>query len=87
MRIRTTTEPGASPLSGHDENSIASITATTVTVTSLLPGGTAVQVYGGMRVSDHGLGADLASSATTTVTLSTLRHLATHGHVIDKVTL
>jgi hypothetical protein len=57
-----------------------------LSVTGLLPDGTTVQVYGGMRVT-NGIGADLAPNATTTVTPSTLRHLATPAHVTDEVTL
>lgn len=58
-----------------------------LSVTGLLPGGATVQIYGGMRVTDHGLGTDLALGATTTLPLTTLRHLAAPGQVTDEVTL
>jgi hypothetical protein len=58
-----------------------------LSVTGLLAGGTAVQVYGGMRVTDRGLGADLASNATRTLPLATLRHLSTPGQTLEEVAL
>ncbi|MGH3824736.1 MAG: hypothetical protein ACRDRA_18165 [Pseudonocardiaceae bacterium] len=58
-----------------------------LSVTGLLPGGAAVQVYGGMRVTDRGLGADLAPDATRTLPLATLRHLATPGQATEEATL
>jgi hypothetical protein len=58
-----------------------------LSVTGLLPDGTTVEIYGALPISDHGPGADLAPGATTTVTLATLRYLATPGHAIDEVAL
>lgn len=58
-----------------------------LSVTGLLPGGDTVEVYGGMRVTDHGPGADLAPGAATTLPLASLRHLAIPAHVTDEVTL
>jgi hypothetical protein len=58
-----------------------------LSVTGLLPDGTTVDIYSALPVSDHGTGADLAPGATTTVTLATLRHLATPGHATDEVAL
>jgi hypothetical protein len=58
-----------------------------LSVTGRLPGGAAVQVYGGMRVTDRSVGADLAAEATKTLPLATLRHLATPGQATEEVTL
>ena len=58
-----------------------------LSVTGLLPGGTTVEIYGALPVTAHGLGADLAPGATTTVTLATLRHLATPGQATEEVAL
>ncbi len=58
-----------------------------LSVTGLLSGGAAVQVYGVMRVTDRGLGADLAPSATRTLPLATLHHLATPGQATEEVTV
>jgi hypothetical protein len=57
-----------------------------LSVTGLLPGGATVQIYGGMRITDRSLGADLAPDATRTVPLATLRHLATPGQATEEVT-
>jgi hypothetical protein len=57
-----------------------------LSVTGLLPGGAAVQVYGGMRVTDCRPATDLAPDATTTLPLATLRHLATPGHATEEDT-
>jgi hypothetical protein len=48
-----------------------------LSVTGLLPGAASVRVYGGLPVTDCGLGADLAPGATTTIALTMLRHAAT----------
>ena len=56
-------------------------------VTGLLPDGTAIQVYGGLPVTHRGLGADLASNATTTLPWVTLRHLASSGQITEETTL
>lgn len=58
-----------------------------LSVNGRLPGGTAVQIYGGMPFSHRGPGADLTPGATTTLPLATLRHLATPGLITEKVTL
>jgi hypothetical protein len=58
-----------------------------LSVTGLLPGGTTVEIYGALPVTDHVPGADLTPGATTTVTLTTLRHLATPGHATEEITL
>ena len=58
-----------------------------LSVIGRLPGGTSVQVYGALRVTDLSLGAGLEPNATTTVPLSILRHLATPGQIDDEVTL
>lgn len=47
-----------------------------LSVTGLLPGGASVLVYGGQWATHRGLGADLTSSATTTIPLPMLRHAA-----------
>jgi hypothetical protein len=44
-----------------------------LSVAGLLPNGASVLVYGAMPVPEHGLGADLAPDATTTIPLATLR--------------
>jgi len=46
-------------------------------VSGLLPDGASVLVYGGLWTSNHGLGADVAPDATTTIPLAALRHAAT----------
>jgi len=48
-----------------------------LSVTGLLPGGASVLVYGGVRGTHRGRGADLAPEATTTIPLPLLRHAAT----------
>jgi FtsP/CotA-like multicopper oxidase with cupredoxin domain len=58
-----------------------------LSVTGRLPGGTAVQVYSGLRVTDLSLGTRLEPGATATVTLATLRHLAIPGHATEEGTL
>jgi FtsP/CotA-like multicopper oxidase with cupredoxin domain len=58
-----------------------------LSVTGRLPGGTQVLVYGGLRVTDLSLGAGLEPGATTTVSLATLRHLATPGQTTEEGTL
>ncbi|MGB9281344.1 MAG: hypothetical protein WCB57_14865 [Pseudonocardiaceae bacterium] len=58
-----------------------------LSVTGLLSSGAAVRVYGGVRVTDRGLGADLDSDTTTTLRLTTLRHLANPGQAWEEVTL
>ena len=58
-----------------------------LSVTGLLSGGATVEIYGALPVTDRVLGADLAPGATTTVTLATLRHLATPGQATEEVTL
>jgi hypothetical protein len=58
-----------------------------LSVTGRLPGGTAVLVYGGLRIMDLSLSAGLEPGATTTVTLATLRHLATPGQATEELTL
>jgi hypothetical protein len=57
-----------------------------LSVTGRLPGGTQVQVYGALRVTDLALGAGLEPGTTTAVPLATLRHLATPGHASEEVT-
>jgi FtsP/CotA-like multicopper oxidase with cupredoxin domain len=56
-----------------------------LSVTGRLPSGTQVQVYGALRVTDLSLGAGLEPGATITVSLATLRHLATPGQVTEEV--
>jgi hypothetical protein len=58
-----------------------------LSVTGLLPGGTAVQVYGGMQSTHRGPGADLAPGATATLPLTALRHLATPGQIKEEAAL
>jgi hypothetical protein len=48
-----------------------------LSVTGLLPGDVTVLVYGGVGVTDHGLGADLTPDAATTIPLAALRHAVT----------
>jgi hypothetical protein len=50
-----------------------------LSVTGLLSSGATVEIYGALPATDLVPGADLAPGATTTVTLATLRHLATPG--------
>jgi hypothetical protein len=58
-----------------------------LSVTGRLPGGTQVQVYSALSVTDLSLGAGLEPGPTTTVTLATLRHPATPSQAIEEVTL
>lgn len=48
---------------------------------SQLPNGTTVWIYGDLPFLQSGLGSDLASDASTTISLGALRHLATLGEV------
>jgi hypothetical protein len=57
-----------------------------LSVTGQLPGGVPVEVYGALPITTLSLGADLEPGATTTLTLATLRHLATPGHITDEAT-
>jgi hypothetical protein len=57
-----------------------------LSVTGLLPGGAAIQVYGGLPVTTRGLGPDLPANATRTLPLASLRHLATPGRITEEVT-
>ncbi|MGH3809434.1 MAG: hypothetical protein ACRDRU_22965 [Pseudonocardiaceae bacterium] len=50
-----------------------------LSVTGHLPDGVSLRIYSGVPFTEHGLGADLAPDATTTIPLATLRHLATDG--------
>ncbi|MDQ3761719.1 MAG: hypothetical protein M3460_08460 [Actinomycetota bacterium] len=52
-----------------------------LSVTGHLPGRESLRVYGGAPFAQHGIGADLAPSAATTIRLVALRHLATPGDV------
>ena len=52
-----------------------------LSVIGLLSGGASVAVYGGVAFTDHGIGADLAPDAHTTVSLTVLRQRATLGEV------
>jgi hypothetical protein len=52
-----------------------------LSVTGRLTNGAYIQVYGGIRFIERGLGADLAPDATTTIPLAALRHAATLGDV------
>ncbi|MGH3694053.1 MAG: hypothetical protein ACRDRX_08735 [Pseudonocardiaceae bacterium] len=58
-----------------------------LSVTGLLPGGSPVRIYGGLRVTNRGPGTGLEPNATTTVALMTLRHLATPGQATEEVTV
>ncbi|HET9253922.1 MAG TPA: hypothetical protein VFO16_01815 [Pseudonocardiaceae bacterium] len=58
-----------------------------LSVTGLLPGGVAVRVYGGMRLTRRGPGADLAPGASAVLPLATLCHLATPGQLTEEATL
>jgi hypothetical protein len=55
-----------------------------LSVTGLLPEGITVEIYGALPISERAPGADLAPGATTTVTLATLRHIATPGHATEE---
>jgi hypothetical protein len=52
-----------------------------LSVIGQLPEGITIRVYGGAAFTEHGIGADLAPDASTTVPLAILRHLATPGEV------
>jgi hypothetical protein len=52
-----------------------------LSVTGRPTDGSCVEVYGGLRFIERGLGADLAPNATTTIPLAALRHAATLGDV------
>ena len=58
-----------------------------LSITGQLPSGVPVQVYGALPLTTLSLGAGLDPGATTTVTLATLRHLATPGQITDEATL
>ena len=58
-----------------------------VSVTGLLPSDASVRVYRGLRSTDCRLSARLEPDTTTTLSLSTLRNLATPGHATDEVAL
>ena len=50
-----------------------------LSVLARLPGGVSIQVYGAMPFTEHGIGADLAPDASTTVALAVLQERATVG--------
>ncbi len=52
-----------------------------LSVIGQLPGGVWVRIYGGVPFTTHGIGADLAPNACTTVALAVLRERATLGEV------
>ncbi|MBV8540157.1 MAG: hypothetical protein JO268_06340 [Pseudonocardiales bacterium] len=52
-----------------------------LSVIGRLADGVTVRVYGGVAFTQHGIGADLAPDASTTVPLAVLRYLATPGEV------
>jgi hypothetical protein len=52
-----------------------------LSVTGRLLGGVAVEVYGGMPFTQHGISADLAADTITAIPLAILRHLTTLGEV------
>jgi hypothetical protein len=52
-----------------------------LSVIGRLPGGVSIRVYGGVPLTEHGIGADLAPDASTTVPWALLRERAT-GQVI-----
>jgi hypothetical protein len=52
-----------------------------LSVVGQFPGGVGVRVYGAVPFTEHGIGADLAPNACTTVALTVLRELATVGEV------
>jgi hypothetical protein len=53
-----------------------------LSVIGQLPEGIEVQVYGSLPFTEHGIGADLAPGASTTVPWAVLRERATLGEVI-----
>ncbi len=51
-----------------------------LSVTGRLPGGASIRVYGATRaITGRDIGTDLAPDATTTITLTALRHATTPG--------
>ncbi|HET9255321.1 MAG TPA: hypothetical protein VFO16_08985 [Pseudonocardiaceae bacterium] len=58
-----------------------------LSVTGRLPGGSAVRVYGGMRLTPHGPGADLAPGASAALPLAALRSLAAPGGLTEEAAL
>jgi hypothetical protein len=52
-----------------------------LSVIGQLPEGISIRVYGGVPLTQRGIGADLAPDTSTTVPLAALRHLATPGEV------
>jgi len=52
-----------------------------LSVIGRLPDGVSVRVYGGVPFTQHGIGADLAPDASTTMPLAVLREWATLGEV------
>jgi hypothetical protein len=52
-----------------------------LSVLGRLPGGVSIRVYGGVPFTEHGIGADLAPDASTTVPMVVLRERATVGEV------
>ena len=57
-----------------------------VSVTGQLPGGFTIRVFGGLRVTDCGVGTDLAPDAIATLPLATLHYLAVPGRASEEVT-
>jgi hypothetical protein len=55
-----------------------------LSVIGRLLGGVSVRVYGGVPVTEHGIGADLAPDTSTTVPLAVLRERATQGEVTTR---
>ena len=52
-----------------------------LSVIGRLPGGVSIRVYAGVAFTEHGIGADLAPDASSTVALAILRERATLGQV------
>jgi hypothetical protein len=52
-----------------------------LSVIGQLPDGVSVRVYGGVPFTQHGIGADLAPNASTTMPLVVLRERASLGEV------
>ncbi|MBV9162825.1 MAG: hypothetical protein JO309_12695 [Pseudonocardiales bacterium] len=52
-----------------------------LSVIGQLAEGVTIRVYGGLPLTEHGPGADLACDTSVTVPLAVLRHLATLGEV------
>jgi hypothetical protein len=52
-----------------------------LSVIGQLPAGVSVRIYGGVAFTEHGIGADLAPDASTSVPLAVLRERATLGEV------